>query len=485
MLLTGPTPIPFVGNLHQIPMVDQFTTYVEWAKTYGPLMYFHVFGREFVVVNDLKGALELFEGRSGLYCTKPRLVMAGELIGKQKSSMIFSHYNARLKKCHQITHNWMGKQSIRWSWRTQEIGAYKLLESLLDDPEHFSEHVRTHAGTVLLGLIYGIKCLPVNDPHIALSEHVCGLTAEAMRPGRWLVDSFPLLAYVPDWFPGAHFKRWARQTRAVTNRLIRGPYEMVRASVLDGTAPPSWVADAIITESGQPIAGEDAECLIVAAGSLYAAGIDTTVSAIRTFFLMMARHPEVQRKAQAEIDKVIGTSRLPNVEDKDSLPYLNCITKEVLRVAAIVPVMPHSLERDDIYEGYLIPKGSFVMVNTWAIFHDPQTYPDPEQFKPERFDPALGDAAQMDPEVLGFGLGRRSCAGMHFAKSWLFLNLSYVLSVFDILPAKGADGKPSVPEVRFDAGHIRIPSEFKCLVVPRNVDKVRLVREVVATSKED
>ena len=73
-----------------------------------------------------------------------------------------------------------------------------------------------------------------------------------------------------------------------------------------------------------------------------------TVSAVRTFFLMMVRHPEIQRKAQAECDSVVGPERLPNIMDRPSMPYLNCVMKEVLRFCSIVPLMPHSLDSDDV-----------------------------------------------------------------------------------------------------------------------------------------
>ena len=80
---------------------------------------------------------------------------------------------------------------------------------------------------------------------------------------------------------------------------------------------------------------------------------------------MMARHPEIQRKAQEEIDRVVGTDRLPTIEDRESLPYLNLVIAEVLRYNPIAPIVPHSLDEDDIYEGHLIPKGAWVMVNMW------------------------------------------------------------------------------------------------------------------------
>lgn len=80
---------------------------------------------------------------------------------------------------------------------------------------------------------------------------------------------------------------------------------------------------------------------------------------------MMVRNPEVQRRAQAEIDSVVGFHRLPQMEDKASLPYIDWIIKETLRINPVAPLVPHSLDKDDIYEGYRIPKGAWVMANVW------------------------------------------------------------------------------------------------------------------------
>lgn len=82
---------------------------------------------------------------------------------------------------------------------------------------------------------------------------------------------------------------------------------------------------------------------------------------------MMARNPEVQKKAQAEIDAVIGSHRLPTLDDKGSLPYVERLIKEVYRINATVPLVPHSLDTDDIYNGYRIPKGAWVMANMWYV----------------------------------------------------------------------------------------------------------------------
>ena len=74
----------------------------------------------------------------------------------------------------------------------------------------------------------------------------------------------------------------------------------------------------------------------------------------------MAKHPEVQRKAQAEIDRVVGSTRLPDFEDRPALPYLEAIYREVMRWSQVLPVaVAHASTEDDYYKGYFIPKGAY------------------------------------------------------------------------------------------------------------------------------
>lgn len=96
------------------------------------------------------------------------------------------------------------------------------------------------------------------------------------------------------------------------------------------------------------------------------ANMNQTVSSIGTFFLAMALNPEVQQKAQDEIDRVIGTSQLPTLADRDRLPYVSAVVKEVFRWHPVVPMgIPHMSTADDMYDGYCIPKGSLLMPNIW------------------------------------------------------------------------------------------------------------------------
>jgi cytochrome P450 len=102
------------------------------------------------------------------------------------------------------------------------------------------------------------------------------------------------------------------------------------------------------------------------AAIVYAAGSDTTSTAILTLILAMLLHPEMQCTAQAELDRVVGSSRLPTFQDKEHLPYIRCLVLECLRWHSAVPLgLVHIATQDDEYCGYRIPKGTSVMPNIW------------------------------------------------------------------------------------------------------------------------
>ena len=87
---------------------------------------------------------------------------------------------------------------------------------------------------------------------------------------------------------------------------------------------------------------------------------------MQAFFLAMAMHPEAQRKAQEELDRVVGSERLPEFEDRSSLPYLSALLKEVLRWHPVTPIgVPHRAVADDEYNGWYIPAGTIVTANVW------------------------------------------------------------------------------------------------------------------------
>jgi cytochrome P450 len=92
---------------------------------------------------------------------------------------------------------------------------------------------------------------------------------------------------------------------------------------------------------------EDEQLVKDIAGSVYLGGSDTTVSAVTSFFLATLVYPEVQKRAQQELDRVVGRERLPEFRDKAGLPYLDAVMRECLRWLPVIPNGQSSLPWDD------------------------------------------------------------------------------------------------------------------------------------------
>jgi len=214
-------------------------------------------------------------------------------------------------------------------------------------------------------------------------------------------------------------------------------------------------------------------------GSMFQAGVDTTVSTMSSLFVALILFPEVQKRAQAQIDSVISRERLPTFGDRSRLPYIEAICKELLRWQLVLPLgFPHASTEDCVYRGFFIPKGSIMISNAWAILHNPDLYPDPDTFQPERFLNEDGTFRD-DPAIsLAFGGGKRICPGRHLVDETLFIVTASVLSVFNVAKARDEDGHeiPVSPMVQADS-ILSHPVKFECSITPRDKAAEDLITE--------
>ena len=177
----------------------------------------------------------------------------------------------------------------------------------------------------------------------------------------------------------------------------------------------------------------------------------------------MVAYPEVQKRAQAELDSAVGRSRVPTFSDAANLPYIQAIVKEVLRWRPALPLgLPHTSTEDDWYNGMFIPKGTLVLPNIWNCNHESSSYgDDAKSFRPERFLDADGKAISGPTETREeghstYGLGRRACVGKHLANEALFVDIATVLWATNFERVLDQDGKevPIDTETFVDTGII-------------------------------
>ncbi|KAK1231056.1 hypothetical protein PQX77_005832 [Marasmius sp. AFHP31] len=461
----GPKGLPLVGNVLDMPNGQEWKTFAEWGRTYGGICSVSLMGQPMIIVNSADIMAEL-DKKSSIYSDRPRLEMGGELVGYSKT-LVLVPYGERFRNYRRYISRLIGTpKSAATFGSLEEAEMHKFLKRVAENPGELSQHLRKTSGALIMKITYGIEVQEDSDPFVELIEHANDNFSLATAPGAFLVDVFPSLRHIPAGFPGGGFHELASKWAKAFNDMVEVPYAYARNLMHQGKAPISFLTTNL--ENEDQLTDEQIFEIKHTAASLYGAGADTTVSAQYAFFLAMVRHPEVQRKAQAEIDAVVGNDRLPGFADKEHLPYINAVLTEALRWNSVAPTgVPHRAMEDGVIGNYFIPKGSIIVTNLWHMLNDPDVYPNPFQFDPERHIATPDRPAQKDPRHACFGFARRICVGMHLAEATLWLCIVMSLAVFDITPVIGEDGQPIIPEHENTSGTISHPVAFKCNIKPR------------------
>ncbi|KAH8994602.1 cytochrome P450 [Lactarius akahatsu] len=416
----GPPPLPAIGNLLDVPKLSPWLGYANMSKKYGDVVCFQVLGQVVVVLCSPTAIKDLLEKR-------------GELM------------------------------NVDWLFPLSRTGKYwregrRLLDrSLRPGATALHRHlIEEKTRKIVMRLTYGYD-LKENDDMLVPPKRVVeimthlSLLMECQREGT----AVPSLA--TEFLPEADLLGGLERQQAVQGiEDILGTYvehQPVQILHVFSLFPQlTWLR-------------RDFQ----------------TVAAMYSLFLALILYPEVQKRAQAEIDSVISRDRLPTYDDRPRLPYIEAMSKELLRWRMVTPMgVPHSPTDDDFYKGYFIPKGAVVIGNGWAVLHDPELYPDPEAFNPGRFLNEDGTFRD-DPMIsLAFGAGRRICPSRHLVDVILFVVTASVLSVFNVTRAKDENGNeipvapPPLESVLPDVT-VWVPG-FECGITPRDKVAEDLIR---------
>lgn len=457
--LPCPRGLPVLGNALQLgdtPWVPM----TEWAKDLGPIYRVNLAGKTAVVLNTYKVASEILDKRSNIYSDRPRMIVTGEILCGG-IAFPFLSYDCQLRRLRKAVADGLNSTAAKSYLPVHEEEALLLIDALLQDPSRWESHIERAVASSVVRISYGVP--PIKSAQDPLVSQISDFTQHIERfsqPGAHVVDLIPILNLLPDWL--APWKRWGSRCHDQYSRMFLRLYKDALDRQDTGHSTPC-VASLLVARS--EVTEKEASWL---SGILFGAGFSTTSAVLRVFVLAMVLHPEIMRKAQQQLDEVVGRSRLPMINDEARLPYVRALIKEVFRWKSIAPLgLPHRISVDDEFQGYHIPKDSIVIYNNWAMSQDEEVFEDPKEFKPERY---LDQTEQVDicPESThnsghtSFGYGRRRCVGLHVAKNALFTTISTLLWTFDITHAKDANGRiiaPDENDFRID-GIIIAPATF-------------------------
>ncbi|KAJ8078278.1 hypothetical protein PM082_000484 [Marasmius tenuissimus] len=441
-----------------------------------------------IVITDASAVKELMDKRSQNSSDRPPNFIADSVTGGLGLSL--AHYGDTWRTLRRTAHTILTPQMCAKHLPIQYAETTQLLFDVLHNPDGFYNHIRRFSNSVIMSVLFGKRCPRYETPETTaffIAQHEWELLLE---PGATPpLDLLPFLQKVPERW--AKWKRDVRQCRKHQRDLYFGLLDETKERMDKGEDNGSYMEEVI---RRQEEFGMDREMMGYLGGILLEGGSDTTSSFLHSVVLAMIAFPEAQKKAQAELDRVVGPHRLPTLDDFPELPYVQALIQETHRFRPVAPlILPHATTAPEEYKGYLIPGGSTIFVNVWGIFHDPgkldesfmrvallnlirrlELYDDPDTFKPDRYlltengtKPGV-DGSDARP-TLGFGCGRVSSVlnDSHFTHS----------TEMFFLPSGVASLPGNSPSAKLHRLYTLNASEFhqKLTNITQNLDTMRLL----------
>ncbi|KAH7911493.1 cytochrome P450 [Hygrophoropsis aurantiaca] len=477
----GPPALPLVGNVTGIDTEAPWLSYTKWGLEYGDLLYTRLFSQHIIVINSEKVAREVMEQRSHIYSDRP-VIATTEPLGMGFNSVL-KPYGPGWRHHRRLIHQAV-RPDAAFKYRPLQLEkTHELLLNILTTPENYLDHLQS--GSTILSAIYGYDATTCEDPFLVVIDKATKIITEDLRPEvAAILSAFPFLLRFPSWFPGMQINARAAEARGYAKEWVESTFQYTWKALAAGTNAPSMIADALRKIDDQDGTSELTGAVKDVAATMFLAGSETTQSTLRIFILAMILYPATQERAQALIDSVVGKDRLPNFDDREALSYIDAVVRETLRWRPAFPLgsVPHATTEDDLYNGYLIPKGSTIIPNVWAMAHDETKYHNAMEFIPERF---LNDDGSLtdDKAEYSFGFGRRGCAGKYMADAALWASVALLLAVFKFSKAKDADGNDIEIDGKMSSGLTIHPIPFPCSITPRSPDMtVEKLTELIQAS---
>ncbi|XP_062422171.1 steroid 17-alpha-hydroxylase/17,20 lyase isoform X2 [Pungitius pungitius] len=435
--------------------------FTQLGHRYGPLFALYLGPHYTMVVNDHQHAKEVLQQKGRDFAGRPSMVTT-DLLTRGGKDIAFSDYTPLWKLHRRLVHNSFTLFGER-TGRLQDIvmsSVDSLCAELLSGGEQGldpSAAVTRAVTNVVCTLVFSATYRHGDTELQEVMRYNDGIVQTIAAGG--LVDIFPWMKV----FPNRCLRR-LKDCILVRDRLLSRKLKEHKASLSEGD--PRDLLDALL--KGQTPSGSEDESItddhvLMTAAEAFGAGVETTSTTLLWILVYLLHHPEVQQRAQEELDEQVGGERAVSMSDRSRLPYLDCVINEGMRIRPVSPVLiPHSAMTDSSIGGHPVPRGTRVLVNMWAIHHDPRHWSRPDLFHPDRFLDNQGQRS-CPAYFLPFGAGPRVCVGESLARTELFLFLASLLQRISIALPPGAPP----PNLQGRLGVVLQPLPYRVVVTPR------------------
>ncbi|XP_041509468.1 cytochrome P450 2B1 [Microtus oregoni] len=456
----GPRPLPLLGNLLQMDRGGLLNSFMQLREKYGDVFTVHLGPRPVVMLygtEAIREALvdqaEAFSGRGTIAVVQPIFKDYGVIFANGERWKALRRFSLATMRDFG-----MGKRSVE--------------ERIQEEARCLVEELRKSQGAPL-DPTFLFQCITANIIcSIVFGERFDYKDRQFLRLLDLFYQSFSLISSFSSqvfelfsgflkYFPGTHIQV-SKNLQEILDYI--GHSVEKHRETLDPNNPRDFI-DTYLLRMEKEKSNQHTEFhhqnLIISVLSLFFAGTETSSTTLRYGFLLMLKYPHVAEKVQKEIDQVIGSHRPPNLDDRTKMPYTDAVIHEIQRFSDLIPIgVPHKVNKDTLFRGYLLPENTEVYPILSSALHDPRYFEQPDAFNPDHFLDANGALKKIEA-FMPFSTGKRICLGEGIARNELFLFFTTMLQNFsvsssmtpkdiDLSPKESGFGKvPPTYQIRF------------------------------------
>ncbi|KAK0046555.1 cytochrome P450 2B4 [Biomphalaria pfeifferi] len=439
----------------------------KWRDTLGEVYSFYIGSTLVVVLNGYDVIKEALVKKADQFSDRPSFYV-DQIVGLPNRGIMAASgdcWREQRSVTLSIVRTFGMGKNIMAEKMQEEIALFlKLLDSYGGHPVDIRVDTNMSISNVILSILLGQR-FEYDDPVFQKLITLMNISITHVS-GTSLLNFMPFLRYLPgDLFNAKKVKDYVNEMNEILGvRYVKDKgYDNYDEDNID-----NFIAAYVKEKNRKLKSGEQTflhdQDLIKIIVEMFGAGMETTSSTILWCILYTLHHPRVQDKIHQELDAAILGDRLPNIQDKTNLVYLNAVIMETQRLASTVPLSaPHLCSEDTTLRGFFIPKGTCILPNLDSVLLDEKIWgDDAKDFRPERFIDNNGCLLHPE-ELIPFSIGKRLCLGESIAKMELFLYLSSLFQRYTFSPE--IQGVP--PKMTDIFGIVAVPGAYKVRMLKR------------------